>query len=262
MSKRKIAIITGGANGIGLEISKVLLKKKCIVIIIDKEQKKSSIVESLQKKFKNLKYICIDISSKENCKKVIDNIYQDYNSINYLVNNAAPGRNKKYIGKIIDNDWNIHSKVVICATAFLSEYAVRYMKKNKHNAIVNISSIISSEISNLNCSWSYHVSKAGLNQLTKFQAEKYGRSNQIRVNAVAPGLVKRENIHKNNSNKTIENKIKKIVPLKRRAKGKEIGDLVYFLLSKKSSYITGQVITIDGGLCLTENYELATNLNI
>ncbi len=260
MNKKKVAVISGGFGRIGFEISKKLLKKNFIVAIIEKNFENKDILINQLNNYGECNFYNFDISKKANCKLVIEKIYQDFNSIDYLINNAAEKRNKKYLKNLLVNDWKKQSETIISGTLYLSNYAYKYLKHSKNGSIVNMSSVISNEVSNANCSWAYQVSKAGLNHLTKLLAERFGKESGVRVNAVAPALVEKKNLKTYNINNEQADLIKKIIPLKRSAKVSEIVELVFFLLSKKSSYITGQVIVIDGGLGLTEHFELGASI--
>ena len=249
--KGKIAIITGGANGIGFSISKTLIKEGALIAIIDNDFKNGIKSEKYLQSLGKVKFFHTDISKKINCKNVIEEVFNFFGSIDYLVNNAVPKKNKKNMQNCLLFDWKKHSEIVIEASLNLSVYASKYIKNSINPSIVNLSSIVSEKVANNSCSLSYHISKAGLNQLTRYLAKKIGYEYQIRVNAIAPGLIKKNDLLEH------DHIVKRIVPLKRHGEKSEVGDLVSFLLSNKSSYITGQIITIDGGLGLSENYELS-----
>jgi len=101
------------------------------------------------------------------------------------------------------------------------------------------------------CSWAYHVSKAGLNQLTRWLAIRLG-SRGIRVNAVAPGMVDRDVGAKLTDNAEARATVEAVIPLGRAGSANDIAQAVVFLCSKQSSYITGQVLTVDGGMGANE----------
>ena len=161
---------------------------------------------------------------------------------------------------ISDSDWDIHQSIVVEASAFLSDAASKHLKASGRGVIVNISSVTSEGIGVGHCSWPYHVSKAGLNHLTRWLACRFG-SEGIRVNAVSPGLVDRDEGPKLSDNLEHKALVEEVVPLGRPAKTKEIAQAVAFLCSEKSSYITGQVLVVDGGLSVCESYAQALKGN-
>jgi 3-oxoacyl-[acyl-carrier protein] reductase len=137
------------------------------------------------------------------------------------------------------------------ATVILSDTASDYLAESGKGSIINISSVTSHSVAIDQCSWSYHASKAALDQLTRWLAVRLGGL-CIRVNSIAPGLVDRDIGPKLSDNPQHRAIINEIVPLGRAGNARDIAQAVVFLCSTQSSYITGQVLTIDGGLGLNE----------
>jgi 3-oxoacyl-[acyl-carrier protein] reductase len=155
------------------------------------------------------------------------------------------------LGKFADTDWELHQQIVLNAAVILADSVSDHLAVSGCGTIVNISSVTSHSIGIDHCSWPYHVSKAGLDQLTRWLAVRLGGLG-IRVNAVAPGLVDRDTGHKLTDNPEHRAVIKEVVPLGRVGSAHDIAQAVIFLCSKQSSYITGQVLTVDGGMGLNE----------
>ena len=155
------------------------------------------------------------------------------------------------LGKLTDIDWDMHQQIILNAAVILADAASGHLAASGHGVMVNISSVTSSSIAVDQCSWPYHVSKAGLDQLTRWLAVRLGGLG-IRVNAVAPGLVDRDAGYKLTDNPQSNAVIKAIVPLGRAGSANDIAQAVVFLSSKQSAYITGQVLTVDGGLGIAE----------
>jgi len=250
--KNRVALVTGGAQGIGLGIVDALLSEGIKVAIVDLEfndsleQSLTSIVDN-----KNITKITCDISTEDGCSNAIDAAVAAFGRLDFIVNNAAPGRNRDLLGKLSGSDWEKHSQIVLHAVTRLTEYALPLLKASDNAAIVNISSTTAQSIATGQCTWSYHISKAGLEHLTKYLACSLGQYG-IRVNAVAPGLVDRSTGHKLSDNPTNSHIINSIVPLSRAGTAKDIGRTVAFLCSDFSAYITGQTLVVDGGLGLKE----------
>jgi len=252
--EKKVALVTGGAQGIGADIVKVLSLRGIDVAIVDLQKEKAeSLAQKLSTSDSCVKSIVADISTSEGCQQAIDQVIHDFGQLDILVNNAAPGRNKAHIGQLSAVDWDSHQRLVLQAVVWLSEFAEPWLKKSGSAAIVNISSVTALKIAPEQCSWPYHVSKAGLEQLTRYLACRLGADN-IRINAVAPGLVDRDGEAKISDAPVNRRIIEKTVPLMRAGKAMEIGKIVAFLCSDDSSYMTGQIITADGGLGIKENF--------
>lgn len=250
----KVALVTGGAQGIGAGIVKVLVERGARVAIVDKNaETAAAYAATLSNSDQHVVSIQADISTEEGCRSAVNDVIASFGALDMLVNNAAPGRNKAHIGRLDGPDWQAHAEVVLQGAARLAEASLPHLRKASMPAIVNISSVTAAAVAPEQCSWPYHVSKAGLEQMTRYLASQFGGDN-IRVNAVAPGLVDREGGMKISDNPENRKIIEAIVPLKRAATAEEIGAIVSFLCSEDASYITGQVLVADGGMGIRENF--------
>jgi 3-oxoacyl-[acyl-carrier protein] reductase len=246
------AIVTGGGRGIGEGICLELALEGAIVAVVDhNENSIDKVIKKILKLGGSAVKICSDIGTKEACQQIINTAVDKLGGLDILVNNAAPSRNKSKAGNITDADWDIHQNIVLNAPAILADAASKHLKMSGQGAIVNISSVLGEQIGSI--SWPYHVSKAGLNHLTRWLAVRFG-SEGIRVNAVSPGLVDRDEGPKLSDNLAHKALVKEVIPLGRPAKTKEIAQVVAFLCSKKSSYITGQILVVDGGGNICEGF--------
>ncbi len=249
--KNKNIVITGGNGFLGKQISQAFIDQDSKVFILDLNNKK----------IKNKSYFLkTDITKEYHLKKVLRYFKKKKIKIDVLINCAAKdyvpdAKNKNenilklenFSEKIWTNDLDIGLKGSFLTTKILGTY----MAKNKGGVILNISSDLgiiapNQEIyknSGFIKPISYSVVKHGIIGLTKYTAS-YWAKNNIRCNAIAPGGIL------NNQDKNFVNKIKKIIPIGRMAKKNEYNDLILFLSSKSSSYITGTVIVCDGGRTL------------
>lgn len=245
------AIVTGGAQGIGSEIVRELVAVGCRVAIIDLQGEKA---EALALELGDgCIGISADITVATESVAAVDQVRNAMGGIDILINTAAPGRNRGVIGKIADSDWALHQSVVLGGAANMVEATLNDLTASKRGAIVNISSVLAGSVGLDQASVAYHVAKAGLNQFTRWLAVRCGPVG-VRVNAVAPGLVDRgvgQKISDSLINRTI---IETLVPVGRAASGQEVAKAVIFLASDAASYITGEVITVDGGMGLRETF--------
>lgn len=163
-----IAVVTGGAQGIGAGIVEVLHKNGAKVAIIDRQRDKALKLScDISGDDGAITVIEADISDKPGCEYALQQVIDRFGAVDILVNNAALARNKDYIGKLSDSDWADQSKLTIEAVTNLSEIALPYLQRSKCPAIVNVSSVTATKIAQNQASWPYHVSKAGLEQLTR-----------------------------------------------------------------------------------------------
>ena len=234
-------IITGGGKGIGLETCINLLKNNYKIISISRSHNKS--INNLKKKYsKKFFFYKYDLSKTAGIEKLLKKIFINHKNISFLVNNAGirsrlkfDKSNEKIINKVLRNNF--------VAPFILSKNFLKFSKE-KNKSIIMITSIVGNlgfdELSN------YASSKGALEALTKSLAIEYAKKG-VRINSIAPGFVESSyatNFKKNNKlYKWTLNKI----PMGRWGKCSEISPMVEFLISNKSSYITGSTIFIDGG---------------
>ncbi len=241
MSNQKTAVVTGGAQGIGFAISKKLAAAECKVIIIDIDESRAA---SAAGKL-NGDYKIVDVSKEVEVEKAVSEIIEKYSKIDILINNAGITRDGLLIRmkeKDFDSVIDINLKGVF---NFSKEVVKKSMMKNRTGAIVNIASIVGiiGNPGQLN----YSASKGGVIAMTRTMAKELSNRN-IRVNAVAPGFIQTRMTDKL-SDKVKESFLENI-PMHRLGNPEEVAAVVNFLVSQRSSYITGQVINIDGGLVM------------
>ncbi len=237
----KTSIVTGGSRGIGLGISKKLLQSGSDVVILSQsEWLKQETLDEL-KVLGNIDYLCVDVSDYNDVKSKIKKITEKFNKIDILVNNAGITIDKLAI-RTSDSDWDKVLNTNLKGYFNCIKSVLPYMIKQRFGKIINISSVIG--IKGNQGQSSYSASKAGIIGLTKSIAKEYG-AKSINVNAIAPGYIKTEMTDNINSDKFLDN-----ITLKRAGLPEDVANLVCFLSSDDSSYITGQVIGIDGGLVI------------
>ncbi len=252
--ERRVALVTGGAQGVGAGICEGLVTAGAAVAIVDLQiDKASALAERLAATGRRVISIGADVATEEGCRSAVAQTVGALGGLDILVNNAAPSRNQEMPGRIAGADWAIHEQVVLQAAVHLTDAALPYLAVSGGGAMVNVSSTIGTSVAIDQCSWPYHVSKAGLNHLTRWLASRLGPS-KIRVNAVAPGLVDRETGQRLTDHPTHRAVVETIVPLGRAGRASDIAQAVVFLCSEQSAYITGQVLTVDGGLGLAEEF--------
>ena len=236
--KNKLAIVTGAARGIGLATAKLFEKNGYKVALVDKDNDeliKSRIDNNNQKSFS------YDISDINQLSSMFSDILNWYGRIDVLVNNAGVAD----FGNIEETSyerWNKVMKTNLDGVFLCSQKAIPYLKETKGN-IVNIASISGLRASTLRVA--YGTSKAAVIQLTKQQAAELGEFG-IRVNCIAPGPVKTKLAMAVHTQDIIE-AYHDAIPLNRYGTEIEIANGIYFLASENASYITGQILAVDGG---------------
>ena len=236
--KKKLAIVTGAARGIGLATAKLFEKNGYKVALVDKDNDeliKSRIDNNNQKSFS------YDISDINQLSNMFSDILNWYGRIDVLVNNAGVAD----FGTIEETSyerWNKVMKTNLDGVFLCSQKAIPYLKETKGN-IVNIASISGLRASTLRVA--YGTSKAAVIQLTKQQAAELGEFG-VRVNCIAPGPVKTKLAMAVHTQDIIE-AYHDAIPLNRYGTEIEIANGIYFLASENASYITGQTLAVDGG---------------
>ena len=238
MFKEKVAVVTGGASGIGLATTKKLLSEGANVIILDLKMDEE-IINSLGG---NALYLKCDVSKEENVKNCIEEIIKKFNHIDYLVANAGIGGSASKPHEVSMDEWNKVISVNQTGIFLLNKYVINEMLKSGKGAVVNTSSMYG--LVGSTTSFAYSASKGAINQMTRSLALTYARDN-IRVNAIAPGYVDTPilSMVPDNVKKAMGNDL----PIGRLGKDTEIANLICYLLSDDASFITGAIIPIDGG---------------
>lgn len=238
--KDKVTVVTGGARGIGREISIFLAGKGGDVVIFDVLD-----ADEVAKKIKELGrrafYVKVDVTDLKSVEEAMDFSFQEMGRIDNLVNNAGITCDRLLI-RMKEEEWDKVIDVNLKGVFNCTKAALKYMLKTG-GSIVSISSIagLSGNVGQAN----YAASKAGIIGFTKAIAREYGPRG-IRANVVAPGYIKTE-MTEVFDEKTREDLIK-MIPLKRAGEPIDVAKVVYFLLSDYASYITGEVINVSGGL--------------
>lgn len=238
MFKEKVAVVTGGASGIGLATTKKLLSEGANVVILDLKMDEE-IINSLGE---NVLYLKCDVSNEENVKNCIEEIIKKFDHIDYLVANAGIGGSSSKPHEVSMDEWNKVISVNQTGIFLLNKYVINEMLKSGKGAVVNTSSMYG--LVGSTTSFAYSASKGAINQMTRSLALTYARDN-IRVNAIAPGYVDTPILSMVPDN--IKEAMGNELPIGRLGKDTEIANLICYLLSDDASFITGSIIPIDGG---------------
>ncbi len=237
----KVVIVTGASRGIGRDIAKRLAKDGYIVIANynKSEDKAKSLQQELASENINIDIFKANVSKRDEVKELIKYVIEKYKKIDCLVNNAGIDQVKMFLD-ITDDDWNNIINNNLNSVFYTCQEVLPYMIHEKNGVIINISSIWG--LTGASCESHYAVSKAGVDALTKSLAKEMGPSN-IRVNSIAPGIIDTE--MNDNLNKDEKESLKEEIPLHKIGKVDDISSCVEWLI--EDEYITGQVISINGG---------------
>ena len=244
----KNIIITGSSKGIGKNLAINFFNNNSNIFLISRNIKKlNEIKKDLNSKNSHDQIIkCFegDIANKSQISEIFKEIHSNHNSIDVLINNAGITKDNLII-RMKDEEWDDVINTNLTGTFNCCKIVSKYMVKQRSGKIINISSIIA-QIGNPGQS-NYSASKAGIIGLTKSLAKELAPKN-INVNAINPGYIisdMTDNLSENKKNDFLTK-----IPLKRFGEAQDISQLALFLSSKKSNYITGQSINIDGGLVM------------
>ena len=241
MLENKVVVITGGTRGIGFEVAKLFKENKAEVIIFgSKEESVSKAIEKLKNINLNVSGYYPNLKDYNAIEETIKDIIRKYGHIDILINNAGITSNKKIEDTTIEEFNNIMD-INVNAMFYMIKAIVPYMKENNGGVILNTSSMVS--IYGQPIGVGYPTSKFAVNGLTKSLARELAPYN-IRVNAVAPGVINTDMVAKL-PKEAIEPLIKTI-PLGRIGEPKDIANAFLFLASNNASYISGEILSVDG----------------
>ena len=246
MGERKVVLVTGGSRRIGKEVAEIYAENGYDVVINYVSDRTD--VEGIKKEFEEKKVKCLlikaDVSNSEDVEKMIEEAIKEFGKIDVLVNNAGITRDTLLM-RMSEEDFDKVIEINLKGTYLVTKQVTKYMMKKRQGSIINLASVVG-VVGNAGQA-NYAASKAGIIGFTKSIAKELASRN-IRVNAVAPGFIETDmtNILKDEVKENIGNQI----PLKRMGTAREVAEVIYFLGTDKSSYITGQVINIDGGMVM------------
>ena len=244
--KKKTVLITGGARGIGKAMSKAFAKEGYNVLVNfnKSENEAKELYTILNEKNFSVKLFKANISNREDVEDMVDYCIKEFGGLDVLLNNAGVSQDKLFTD-ITDEDWDNMMNINLKGSFYCSQVALKYMISEKKGNIINISSIWG--ISGASCEVHYSITKAGIIGMTKALAKEVGPSN-IRVNSIAPGVINTDMLSGYN-----EEDIDALVeetPLMRLGTPEDIANCAIFLASDKSNFITGQVISPNGGFVI------------
>ena len=240
----KVAFITGGTRGIGKKIAITLAKDGYDIAI--NYRKENDDLENIKNEIEktNVKFLAVkgDVTDIDSTQQMVNDIIKEYGKIDVLVNNAGITKDALLM-RMKKEDFEDVINVNLVGTFNVTKNVIPYMIKQRSGRIINISSVVG--VSGNAGQTNYSASKAGIIGFTKSLAKEVGSRN-ILVNAVAPGFIETQmtDILKDE----VKEEISKKIPLKRMGTVEDVANVVKFLTSEDSSYITGQVIQVDGGM--------------
>ena len=241
----KTVIVTGAARGIGRAIAEAVAAEGADLALCDlKKEWLSETAEAIEKMGRKVFCVSVDVSDEAGVKAAVSGVISEFGKVDILINNAGITKDT-FLARMTEQDWDSVISVNLKGTFLFTKAVARPMMKQKSGNIVNIASIIGLIGNAGQCN--YSASKAGVIALTKSAAKELASRN-IRVNAVAPGFIKTKMTDE--LSEDVRNKMLDAIPLKRFGLPTDIAKAVVFLASGSSSYVTGQVLTVSGGMVM------------
>lgn len=235
MSEQKHALVTGGSRGIGREIVKVLLSEGYAVW---------SLSRSKSEEHENLHHVGCDMADRSSVEAALETVIKEAGTLDVLVNNAGITRDG-LIMRMKDEAWDEVLAVNLTSVFLTCRRISRLMANQRKGSIINISSVVG--IMGNGGQTNYAASKAGIIGFSKSLARELSARN-VRVNVIAPGFI--DTAMTEVLSETLRLQIATQIPLGRIGKAEEVANAVAFLASEKASYITGQVLAVDGGMAM------------
>ena len=239
----KVALVTGAAQGIGKAIALLLARNGADVVVsdinLDKAQETANEIQGIGRRSVAIK---VNVADLKDVERMVKAIVEQFGRIDILVNNAGITRDRLIL-RMTEEDWDAVLDVNLKGTFNCTKAVIRHMSKQKGGKIVSIASV-TGEMGNPGQA-NYAASKAGVIGFTKTIAREFaGRG--INVNAIAPGYI--QTPMTDAVPEKAKEELKRMIPMERLGKPEDVAQAVLFLVSENSSYITGQVLNVNGGI--------------
>jgi 3-oxoacyl-[acyl-carrier protein] reductase len=246
--QNKVAIVTGAARGMGKAIATAFAHEWALVAVVDTDVSatKQAAMEIEDSGGKALGLVC-NVSINSDVENTISKVIAEFGTIDILVNNAGVLRTTRPLEEIPESDWDLIMDVNLKGVFLFSKNVLPILREKKYGKIINMASSAGRSVSELGGAH-YTASKAGVIGLTRHSASEYAQYG-ININSICPGLVETPMIREEASEDKLNHWLSQI-PLGRFSKPEEAADLVLFLASEESKYITGATIDFNGGSLL------------
>jgi len=243
-----VALITGASRGIGKEIAKKFAKEGYSIVLnyISDSTDIEALKAELKKENAKIEVMCVkaDVTNVEACKEMVSRAIHTFGKIDVLVNNAGVTKDGLLM-RMREEDFDRVIEVNLKGTFYVTKQVIPHMMKQKQGRIVNISSVVG--ISGNAGQANYAASKAGIIGFTKSVAKELASRN-ILANCVAPGFISTDMTQV--LSESVKEGIYAQIPLKKMGTAEEVAKAVYFLGNAENTYITGQVLQVDGGMLI------------
>ncbi len=240
----KIAIVTGGAQGIGKSIVRKLASEgaNCVIVDVDIQNAENTAKEVREELNVETLVFKVDVSNFQEVQNCVDETFKKFGRIDILVNNAGITKDNLIL-KMTEEEWDKVLDINLKGCFNFIKAVSKYMLKQRSGRIINIASVVG--LMGNPGQANYSASKGGLIALTKTVAKEFASRN-ILVNAVAPGYIKTRMTEALTEEQ--KKKLQEYIPLNRLGEPEDVANAVWFLSIEESSYITGQVISVNGGM--------------
>lgn len=241
---KKVALITGGSRGIGKEIAKKFASNGYNLVINYVSERTD--LQALKEEFKGTEVLFVktDVTNYESCENMVKEAIGKFGKIDVLVNNAGITKDGLLM-RMKEEDFDKVINVNLKGTFNMTKNVIPYMIKQRNGKIVNIASVVG--VTGNAGQANYAASKAGIIGFTKTVARELASRN-ILANCIAPGFIKTDMTDVLSD--TVKESIHSQIPLNKMGEAKEVANAVYFLASEENTYITGQVLNVDGGMVM------------
>jgi 3-oxoacyl-[acyl-carrier protein] reductase len=239
----KVALVTGAAQGIGKVVALLFAQNGADLVISDinleKAEETAKEIESIGRKAMAIK---VDVANFDDVNQMTQAVIERFGHIDILINNAGITRDKLIL-RMTEEDWDAVLNINLKGTFNCTKVVVRHMAKQRSGKIVNIASVVG-EMGNAGQA-NYAASKAGVIGFTKTIAREFAQRG-INVNAIAPGYI--QTPMTDALPEKVKEELKRLIPMERLGQPEDVAQAVLFFVSEASSYITGQVLNVNGGI--------------